>query len=120
MENYNKHYISIDDRFLIVDGFSTAFRDPVETDICINDQGTYQFRLFADGPQNPSLVDNDGIPLYAYINEKIVERTDEEIEHDRKNLPPKDPTLASRVQELEAQNEMLMQCLLEMSELVYA
>lgn len=34
--------------------------------------------------------------------------------------PPKEPTAEERIAELEAQNMMLMECLLEMSEVVYA
>ena len=34
--------------------------------------------------------------------------------------PPKEPTQEERIAELEAQNAMLMECLLEMSEVVYA
>ena len=55
MDFYNKHYITVDERSRIVNGFSDAFRKPSETDICINEQGGYQFRLFPGGEENPAL-----------------------------------------------------------------
>ena len=85
---YNKHYITVDEQSRIVDGFSDAFRQASDTDLCINEQGGYQFRLFPNGVENPCLFDWDGmIPLYAYIDDKVVKRTEEEIEADRTAIP---------------------------------
>lgn len=75
---YNKHYIRTNDQSHIVDGFSDAFREPTENDICINEQGGYQFRLFPSGEENPPLFDGLYIPIYKYINNEIVEVTAEE------------------------------------------
>lgn len=90
---YNKHYISVDEQNRIVDGFSDAFRKPADTDICINEQGGYQFRLFPNGEENPVLFDWDGmIPLYKYENGEVIRRTEEEIEADREALSVPDDT----------------------------
>ena len=102
MNFYNKHYIAVDERNRIVDGFSDAFRQPTDTDICINWMGGYQFRLIyvehdevRNVPvrrmteENPSLFDWDGmIPLYRWTEEEyIAKRTEEEIEAERAALP---------------------------------
>lgn len=75
---YNKHYITIDSNNVIINGFSDGFRQPEGTDICINEQGGYQFRLFPDGEENPQLSDFIGIHLYKYIDGIILLRTDED------------------------------------------
>lgn len=106
MDFYNKHYVSVDEQNRIVSGFSDAFRQPTDTDICINEQGGYQFRLFLGGEENPSLLDWNGmIPLYAYVDGKVVKRTEEEIEADRSALPVPEtkPTNEERITLLEAQ-----------------
>lgn len=83
-EFYNKHYITLNKRGEIINGFSNAFRQPAESDICINEQGSYQFRLFSDGEENPPLYDGMSmIPLYKWDGEKVVRRTDEELNADR-------------------------------------
>ena len=83
-EFYNRHYITINDRGEIISGFSDAFRQPSENDICINEQGGYQFRLFPDGEENPSLFDGMSmIPLYKWDGEKVVPRTEQELSADR-------------------------------------
>lgn len=91
-EIYNKHYITIDDRGRIVNGFSDAFRNPSDADICINEQGGYQFRLFPGGEENPQLHEwQYMIPMYKYEGNKVVKRTEEEIEADIAALPKPTP-----------------------------
>lgn len=98
---YNKHYITIDERTRIVNGFSDAFRKPSDTDICINEQGGYQFRLFPGGEENPALFDRDGTtPLYKWENGEVVKRTAQEIEADRVETEPT-KTTEQRLSELE-------------------
>lgn len=93
MEVFNRHYITADDRGRIIDGFSDAFRQPSDEDICINEQGGYQFRLFPGGEENPALRDRKHcIPLYKYENGEVVKRTEEEIEEDIAALPAPAPT----------------------------
>ena len=102
MENYNKHYISVDAAGRIVDGFSDAFREPSETDICINEQGGYQFRLFPNGEENPFLYEEHMIPLYKYDNGEVIKRTTEEIEADIDALPEPE-IVPSQLDQIEAQ-----------------
>ena len=84
---YNKHYITVNERGEIINGFSDAFRQPTDTDICINEQGGYQFRLIIDGKpteENPPLFDFPFmIPLYKWTGTDVVKRTDEELAVDR-------------------------------------
>lgn len=57
------------------------------------------------------------------INGLTREMTAEEIaefERQRAELPEPEPTPEERMAELEAQNQMLTQCLMEMSQIVYA
>ena len=109
MKTYNKHYISIDAGSRVMHGFSDAFHQPGAEDICINEQGGYQFRLTPDGMENPVLHTYDGIPLYRWDGAQVVGRTEEEIEEDRAAIPapPVSPT-----------NAELMDAILELAELM--
>lgn len=101
--SYNKHYITVDERGRVVDGFSDAFRQPTEADICVNEQGGYQFRLAPDGEENPALFDWDGmLPLYKYEDGRIIRRSAEEIEADRAALPAPEEA-PSQLDQIEAQ-----------------
>lgn len=87
---YNKHYIRIDASGNIVEGWSDGphnHRTATEEDICINDKGGYQFRLVIDGKPtevNPLLFDGMSmIPLYRWDGEKVVRRSEEELEAER-------------------------------------
>lgn len=125
MDDYigNKHYITVDDRGRIVDGWSDGphpQRQPTEQTVQLTDQGSYQFRLpvyrdhiLFDGTldwapelteENPALWDMDGIPLYKYEDGEVLERTPEEIEADRAALPKPEvkPSPEERIAELEA------------------
>lgn len=101
-EFYNKHYIEVDSSGCIMDGFSDAFRQPTDDAICINEKGGYQFRLFPNGEENPPLFDfEDMISLYKWDGEKVVARTEGEIESDRATLPkPDSPSSDSSIDEL--------------------
>jgi hypothetical protein len=103
MNDYNKHYITVDALGRIVDGFSDAFRLPSETDICINEQGGYQFRLSPRGEENPALHEWEHmIPLYKYENGEVKHRSDKEIAADIAAIP--DPeNEPSQLDMLEAQ-----------------
>ena len=99
---YNRHYISLDARGRIVDGWSDGphpGRDTGEA-LCINEQGGYQFRLGPEGEENPPLWDMDGIPLYKWDGGQIVPRTEEEIEADR--IPPMETVREAKLAELSA------------------
>lgn len=103
MTFYHKHYITVDEGGRVVNGFSTAFHQPQETDICINEKGGYQFRLFPDGRMNPTLIEENGIPLYRWDGEAVVLRSDDEIEQDKAALPTPTPTTEQRLTEMEQQ-----------------
>ncbi len=66
------------------------------------------------------LTDDRGIFRYKWNGKKIVERTEEEMSADVVDAITAIPTQEDRIRELEAQNEMLMECLLEISEIIYA
>ena len=100
---YNKHYIRIREDGCIVDGFSDAFNQPDDADICINEKGGYQFRLYPDGEENPSLFDWNGIPRYRWDGSAAVLRTEEELEADRAARPAPPPTTNERISILEEQ-----------------
>ena len=65
------------------------------------------------------IMDERGIYRYKLVDGKPVERTQEEMDADYVEPEPK-PSTDERVAQLEAQNETLLECLLEMSEIVYA
>ena len=93
-EMYNKHYIKVDSSDRVVDGWSDGpFCDKDPTDaICINDKGSYQFRLFPGGEANPSLFEWEYmIPIYKYKDGQIEKRTEEEIAADIAALPEPEP-----------------------------
>lgn len=61
--------------------------------------------------------------MKKYVNGKYIELTQEEIaelERLQAEMPEPEPTPEERLAELEAQNQMLTQCLMEMSQIVYA
>lgn len=128
----NKHYITTDARGRITTGWSDGplpDRDATGA-ICINEQGGYQFRLSPGGEENPPLHAMDGIPLYRWDGERVIARTDEEIEADRAEIPAPPSSsqeqiradLAATQKKLAASiqsNAMLEECLVEMAGVVY-
>ena len=105
-EFYNKHYIKTRDDGAIIDCWSNGphpDRDTTDA-ICISDKGGYQFRLFPDGEENPSLYDADGIPLYKWDGQAVKPRTAEEIAADRAAIPEPPP---SEMEQLRADNALL-------------
>lgn len=80
---YNKHYITLDENFNVINGFSDAFCQPSQSDICVNNLGGRHFTI--DGIENPLLVDKQ-VYLYKFIDLKIVKKTDEDIVMEVKNI----------------------------------
>lgn len=114
-EYYNKHYIKPDSSNRIIGCWSDGphpDRDTTDA-ICISDKGGYQFRLFPDGEENPSLYDADGIPLYKWDGQAVKPRTVEEIAADRAAIPAPPPSemeqLRQEVARLSAENAQLQQ-----------
>lgn len=75
-EFYNKHYIRLNTNNCIIKSFSDAFEQPEENDICINQEGGRQFELL--GQVNPSLVSENGVHLYKYVDGVVLETTEAE------------------------------------------
>lgn len=99
-----KHYIEINLEGNITFGWSdgpTTWKEITDNDICITEDGDYQFCLFPGGEPNPPLSNMMGVPLYHYnqITGEITKRSDEEIADAVANLPPPPPT---RLEQLEA------------------
>ena len=65
------------------------------------------------------IIDERGIYRYKMVEGKPEERTQKEMDADYVE-PEAQPTTEQRIAQLEAQNETLLECLLEMSEIVYA
>lgn len=93
-EYYNKHYIKVDPEGRITSGWSDGPIPDRDTSnaVLLTDQGGYQFRLAPDGEENPSLLTEDGIPLYRWDGERVVRRSEEEIAADRAAVPPPAPS----------------------------
>ena len=101
---YNQHYIEIDKSGNIIKGWSDAFASATENAICINAQGGYQFRLWPNGEENPSLFTMDGIPMYKWDGEQVIARDEAEIESDKAAIPkpPIVPTYEERLAAMES------------------
>ena len=95
-EFYNKFFIRLDEKKNIVHGFSNAFERPQADDICINEQGGYQFRLYPAGEENPPIMNEYGIWLYVYKNKKVAKKTVDEI---IKEIPVKDARIENLTQD---------------------
>lgn len=85
---YNTYFIEINEQNNIIKGWSSAFAPATKNSIIINEQGSYQFRLFPNGEENPNLFTIDNIPLYKWENQKVIQRTEAEINEERKSLQP--------------------------------
>lgn len=98
---YNNHYITVDERNRITDGWSDGPHPNRDTAgaLLLTDRGGYQFRLYPDGEENPPLLDwQDGIPLYRYEEDQVIHRSPAEIAADRAALliPTADEVRARR------------------------
>lgn len=78
MENKIKVYIKVDENNCITDINSSIFLDSTENYICI-DEGSGDKYAHAQGNYFPKgLIDNQGRYNYKYIDNKVVEITEEE------------------------------------------
>ena len=99
---YNRHYIKTREDGAVTDAWSDGpLRDKsTEGAVCFNDKGGYQLRLIVDGvttEENPPMRTREGIPVYKYVDGKIVKRTAEEIDADIALLPPPEPSEMERL-----------------------
>ena len=112
-------YVKVDESNRVTSINSSAFLADVTgwTEI---DSGYGDKHHHAQGNYFPQpIMDERGIYRYKLVDGKPIERTQEEIDADYVEPEPK-PSTEERVAQLEAQNETLLGCLLEMSEIVYA
>ena len=94
-----RHYIAIDAQGRITSGWSDGPQRDRDTTgaVCINEAGGYQFRLHPGGEENPPLYTEDGIPLYCWDGERVVRRSEEEVQADRAALPAPAPSEQERL-----------------------
>ena len=94
-----RHYIAIDAQGRITSGWSDGPQRDRDTTgaVCINEAGGYQFRLHPGGEENPPLYTEDGIPLYRWDGERVVRRSEEEVQADRTAIPPPPPSEQERL-----------------------
>lgn len=94
-----RHYIAIDAQGRITSGWSDGPQRDRDTTgaVCINEAGGYQFRLHPGGEENPPLYTEDGIPLYCWDGERVVRRSEEEVQTDRAALPAPAPSEQERL-----------------------
>ncbi len=94
-----RHYIAIDAQGRITSGWSDGPQRDRDTTgaVCINEAGGYQFRLHPGGEENPPLYTEDGIPLYRWDGERVVRRSEEEVQADRAALPAPAPSEQERL-----------------------
>jgi hypothetical protein len=59
-----KHYIRLDGIF-VIKTFSTAFEQPQDGDVCVNENGSRHFNL--------NVFDSRGLPKLKYIDGEILE-----------------------------------------------
>lgn len=133
LEAGNRHYIATNVQNHITDGWSEGpnpQRDTAGT-LCIDERGSYQFRLHPDGEENPPLYTMDGIPLYRWDGQQVQPRSEAEIAADRADIPAPPP---SPMEQLQAENtrlkaqvaataqrqDFLEDCIAEMAAQVYA
>ena len=94
-----KHYIITDLSRRVLRGFSDDFEQPESNAICICEDGGRHFEL--NGVINPSLEDENRIPLYKLVNGIIVERSETERTDEIALIVPV-PTIEERTAALES------------------
>ena len=123
-------YAKTDEKNRIIAINSSAFLDNTESWIKI-DEGLGDKYHHAQGNyfDNPIYTD-DGVPRYKLVDGKAIERTSEEIESDKSELPLPQPTITDLIKEnelLKAQikaqsdrNDFMEDCIAEMAMQVYS
>ena len=120
--NTSKVYVLPDayGRIMRIDGGITVGNIRGFTGWVLIDEGTGDMYNLCQGNYLPGpLMDERGICRYKLVDGKPVERTQEEMDADYVE-PELTPSTDERIAQLESQNETLLECLLEMSEIVYA
>ena len=110
-----------DGRITRIDGGITVGNIRDFTGWVLIDEGTGDRYNLCQGNYLPGpLMDDRGIYRYKLVDGKPVERTQEEMDADYAARPAPPPTDKERITALEEENAVLLECLLEMSEIVYA
>lgn len=116
-------YVKTNSNGYIIAVNSSAFLPDVTSWVAI-DQGNGDKYHHAQGNYFPApIITEGGAYRYKLVDGAPVECTAEEIAAQEEEIKASiiiAPTAEERIAELEAQNEMLLQCVLEMSETVYA
>lgn len=101
-----EHYIRVDARKRIIDGFSTFDRQPQEGDILLRSDGGEVFDILGDGRWRPLYFLPQALPdtpiyEYAWTGEAVRTRTEDELMADIPPLPEA-PDTGTRLADAEA------------------
>ena len=111
-----RHYIVIDSKNRIIDGFSDYYRQPSAGAIQISENDDREFRLLGTYRNIPlffrPISAETPVYIYKYVNGQIMERTAEELDADYPTLHP-EPSDTDVLLELSADHEERL-CLLEL------
>ena len=122
-------YIQIDKQYRIITINSSAFIDDTTGWIKIDEGLGDRFHHAQGNYFDKPIYTDDGVPRYKLVDGKAVERTSEEIEADKPELPLPQPTITDLMKEnelLKAQikaqsdrNDFMEDCIAEMAMQVY-
>lgn len=120
----SKVYVLLDEKSRVLrceGGYTMSNIDDVSQWTCIDEGTGDRYNLCQSNYFDKPLMTMDGAYRYKLVDGQVVECTPEEIAaQEEANKPEAVPSTEDRLKELESQNQMLMECLLEMSETVYA
>lgn len=120
MEKY-KVYVFVNSNGYITSVNSSSFLKDISGWIQIDEGFGDKYHHAQGNYFNKPLSTEEGAYNYKLVDGAPIECTSEEISAQEETLvQDSTPTDAERIAELEAQNEMLLQCILEMSETIYA
>lgn len=87
IEKFN-HYIVVDESNKILSGWSDGMFPDRDTSgaVLLREDGSYQFRLFPGGEENPLLTNEYGVCLYTYADGKVIPVSDEEVERQTQEI----------------------------------
>lgn len=120
----SKVYVLLDEKSRVLrceGGYTMSNIDDVSQWTCIDEGTGDRYNLCQSNYFDKPLMTMNGAYRYKLVDGQVVECTPEEIAaQEEANKPEAVPSTEDRLKELESQNQMLMECLLEMSETVYA
>lgn len=123
------HYIKVNENNRVIDGWSTGAtpdKDPSDA-VVLRTDGSYEFRLFPTGEDNPVLLTYDDIPLYAYADGEVFRLSYAGVEHERelrggkthKELQKENEFLKAQIQAQSNRSDFVEDCIAEMATMVY-